>query len=255
MDATIADIARGNGGVYTVDAHRAPLAAHFGQAEVTGILDAHGRRLAMLERAGAANRTSSGWTVRDADALGAGVHARARGGTAIVDVLSGRSVQSQVNAQAWTWLDRQMHRVAHGRSTEVGFDPTLQVAAETRRRWMIEHGYAATVDGQYRLRPAAAHELRQREWQAVSQEHQKRHGVAVTPLAAGPEVQGRYRGTLTLHGGPNAIVASRERTYLVPVPRTPATPHGTAVVARVLPGGRGMVVTAPQRAARQLERE
>ena len=255
LDATIAEVAHGNGGVYTTDAHRARLPTSLTPAEMSGILKAHEHRLATLLRSSVVERTSSGWIVREVEALSNGAHARAHGTTAFIEVLSGRSVQSHVDAQAWTWLDRQMHRLSRGQSTEVPFDAALDAAADARRRWMIEKGYAAIADGLYQLRPAAAQELRRYEWQQVSQEHQRRHGNALLPLPSNAEVQGRYRGTLALHAGPHAMVASRDRTYLVPVPRTPITAYGTAVVARVLPNGRGMVVAAPPRLPSQLERE
>lgn len=175
-------------------------------------------------------------------------------GLGMVHVLSARSIQSQLDAPAWTWLDRQIHRMAHGKPAAVAFDSTLEAAAEARRRWMIDHGYATNVDGQYRLNLSAARELRQREWQAVDREHQKKHGGAIAPLPPGSGVEGRYRGTLALHAGLHALIDGSERTHAVPVSHAPAVPRGTSVVARVAADGRGTVAAQP-RTERPLERE
>ncbi len=57
-----------------------------------------------------------------------------QGGYGIVEVLSAHSIQSQVEAEAWTWLDRQLHLRSLGKETTVTSDPALQQAAESRQR-------------------------------------------------------------------------------------------------------------------------
>jgi type IV secretory pathway VirD2 relaxase len=181
--------------------------------------------------------------------------ARIRDGKGRVEVLSARSVESQTDAPAWTWLDRQMHRLSQGKPAVVAFDATLEAAATARRRWMIEHGHAATQDGQYRLKPGAADTLRRREEQAVARQYQERDGVTPAALPVGGEVEGTYRRTLHLHGGPQAVVEGRQQTYLVPVTRVPTMARGAAVVAQRPPVGRGTVVPASACPSRSAERE
>ncbi|HMO83614.1 MAG TPA: DUF3363 domain-containing protein, partial [Lacipirellulaceae bacterium] len=180
---------------------------------------------------------------------------RVRDGKGRVEVLSARSVQSQVDAPAWTWLDRQMHRLSQGKPAAVAFDATLEAAAAARQRWMIEHGHAAAQDGQYRLKPGVADTLRRREEQAAARQYRGRNGVTPSALPAGGEVEGTYRGTLHLHGGPQAVVEGRQQTYLVPITRVPTAARGTAVVAQRPLVGRGTVVPASARPSHSTERE
>ena len=83
-------------------------------------------------------------------------------GYGIVEILSARSIQSQVEAEAWTWLDRQLHLRSLGKETIVTSDPALQRAAQSRQRWMAEHGYAQLQEGRYQLRPNAQQSLQAR---------------------------------------------------------------------------------------------
>lgn len=180
---------------------------------------------------------------------------RVRDGKGRVEVLSARSVQSQIDAPAWTWLDRQMHRLSQDKPAVVAFDATLEAAAAARQRWMIEHGHAVMQDAQYRLKPGAAETLRRQDEQAVVRQYQERNGVTLASLPDGAEVEGAYRRTLHLHDGPNAVVEGRQQTYLVPVTRVPAVARGTFVVAQRPSVGRGTVVAAAGRPNRSTERE
>ncbi len=181
---------------------------------------------------------------------------RVRDGKGRIEVLSRGSLQSQTDAPAWTWLDRQMHRLSQGKPAVVSFDATLTAAVEARRQWMVQHGHAVMADGLYRLNPGVADRLRQQEQQAVSRQHQAQHGVTLAPLSAGAEVHGVYRRTLHLHTGTHAVVQGKRATYLVPVTHVPAAiSRGAAVVAHRPAVGRGTVVPAPIQAGRSAERE
>lgn len=278
-DARIAAVARDNGGIYSREAHRRSLPAYFAAGDVEGYLRSHERRLQTLERAGAVARLpgelpgaegKDGWTVRDLDSLARGEQARNREGAGTVEVVSARSIQSQVNAQAWTWLDRQIHRQAQGnprnprKPTAVSFDQVLEQAAEARRKWMVEHGYAEMRDGRYAIRAGAAEALRRQEWRAVQQEQQSRFGPRnprspgsprkpVRPLSAGAEATGAYQGVIALHDGLHAVIVEHKTVALAPVKRVPPLAYGTPVAAKV--NSRGQAILSRVNKQRQRERD
>lgn len=250
-DARIAEVARQNGGIYGVGAHRNSLPNHFAGGDIDIFLRSHERRLMTLHKLGAAERVEGGWRIRDVDALASGEQARLRGGLGVVQIVSSRSIQSQIAVEAWTWLDRQIHRQDRGKPTFIPFDPALQQAAESRRRWMIERGYAARQGERYVLRPGSAQSLRQKEWQAFQKKFQEQFGKPARALAAGSQAEGQYRGTVSLHDGLYAVVAGPKETALAPVQRVPPLAYGARVEART--STRGVAVLS-RTDARQIER-
>lgn len=253
-DVRIAEVARNNGGLYTSAAHRRQLPEHFAASDVEGFLRSHERRLGTLEQSGAATRQGEGWAIRDIAALERGDHAHARRDTGTVEVISARAVASQAEADAWTWLDRQLYLRSLGKPTAVPFDRGLEQAAEARQRWMVERGYAEWKDNRYTVKPGATKTLRDREWRAVKPGLRQRFGASVQKLAAGSESDGSYRGTVALNTGMYAVVAGRLRVHLVPVRTPPPLSIGTPVRAKVNAQGKGILVAANGR-GRPHERE
>jgi len=250
-DARIAEVARAGGGVYRTEAHRQQLAESFSAGDMASFLRSHERRLQTLERLGAATQSSAGWTVHNLDALERGDHARHRHDTGFVEVVSARSIESQVQAEAWTWLDRQLYVRSLGKATTVPFDAALEQTAEQRRQWMVEHGYTASQDGRCTLRPGVLEALRRHEWRAVEPTLRQRFGRPAHPLAAGAEVNGTYRGAVALHDGLRAVIGDRSRVHFVPVQQAPPLAAGTKVRAKVNAQGRGVLVAT---AGRERER-
>ncbi len=142
-DAQIAQVAQQNSGIYSADAHRGTLPDHFATRDIDAFLCSHQRRLMTLERQGVAQRVQQGWRIHNVGSLASGEQARIPGGLGVVQVVSARSLQNQITAEAWTWLDRQMYRQSQSKAISIPFDPAMEKSAEARRQWMIEHGYAA----------------------------------------------------------------------------------------------------------------
>jgi len=247
-DARIAEVARAGGGVYRTEVHRQQLAESFSASDVASFLRSHERRLQTLERLGAATRTGAGWTIRDLETLERGDHARHRHDTGFVEAVSARSIESQIQAEAWTWLDRQLYQRSMGKATMVPLDAGLERAAEQRQQWMLQHGYATLQDGRYTFRPGALEALRRQEWRTVEPTLRQRFGGPAHPLAAGAEINGTYRGSVALHDGLRAAIADRSHVHLVPVQQAPPLAVGTKVRAKVNTQGQGVLVAATGRA-------
>ena len=256
-DPRVAEVARSNNGVYSHDAHRRSLPAHFAVSDVESFLRSHERRLQTLARLGAAVREKDGWRIRDIEALSRGDYARSRHGSGIVEIVSARSIESQIAIEAWTWLDRQIYLRSQGKPTAVPCDSAPEQLAQARQRWMMERGYAVMRGDQYVLRSGAADELRQKEWQAAGSMLVERFGRAPQPLAPGSQATGAYRGTIAMHSGLYAAVAGRSDVYLAPVGRVPPLSYDAAVQVRVDTRGRAVLTAAAAgRAAGQgLERD
>ena len=248
-DARLAEVARADGGRVTAASIRGTLAAGLPAADADGLVGSYERRLRTLQKTGAAVAAENGWTIRDADALARGDHARVPRGHGSVQVVSARSIAGQTDAAAWTWLDRQLYLRSAGKPTAVPFDPELEAAARARQRWMIEHGHAQVVDGRYTLRPGAQDALREAEWRAASAGLRQRFGGSPERVGAGGQAAGTYRGTVALHAGLHATVADGTRVHLVPVERVPPLVPGTAVRASVTAASRGILVAEAGRAA------
>ena len=231
-DARIAEVAKQNDGVYTIERHRDSLPPHFAGRDIESFLRSHERRLTTLQKLGAAERVEQGWRVTDVESLARGEQARLRGGLGVVQIVSARSVESQITAEAWTWLDRQIHRQGQGRATDIPFDSMLEKAAEDRCRWMIEHGFAVMESGRYVLRQGSAETLRQREWRQFQQTYQEQFEKPTRPLSPEARAEGRYCGTVSLHDGLYAVIAGSTDAALAPVQRVPPLEYGTRVEAR-----------------------
>lgn len=256
-DRRIAEVARANEGVYSTEAHRRSLPPSFAPADAESFLRSHERRLESLAKLGAVVPEGSGWRVLDAGHLTSGEYARSHDGRGIVEIVSARSVTSQVTAEAWTWLDRQIHLQAQGKTPAAAFHSVLEQAADSRRRWMVEHGYADMKAGTYALRSGAAQTLRRKEWEAAAPGLAKRFGARASPLPIGAEATGSYRGMVSLHGGLYAAVAEDSQVHLAPIRRMPPLHFGTSVRVQVSSRGLGVLsaVMPSLPATRGLERE
>ena len=243
-DRRIAEVAQSNDGIYSQEAHRRSLPAHFAASDVESFLRSHERRLQTLAKMGAAVREADGWRIRDTDALNRGDYARSKDGSGTVEVVSARSIETQVSAEAWTWLDRQIHQRSQGKPTAAPIGGALEQLAQARQHWMVKHGHASMQSGQYVLRSGAADQLRQKEWQAAVSMLVERFGRTPQPLAPGAEVKGRYRGTIGMHSGLYAAVAGRSEVYLAPVGRVPPLSYDTTVQVRVDTRGRAVLTAA-----------
>jgi hypothetical protein len=173
------------------------------------------------------------------------------GGFGLVEVLSARSVPSQIEAQAWTWLDRQIHLRALGKASAVLFDPLMQEAVQARQHWMLKHGYAQIQDGQYALNRGARKTLLKREWQTVAGTLHQRFGAPVHSVGPGGEGGGIYRGTIALHAGLYAAVTQTGQVHLVPVRQPPRLNPGSAVRAIVDARGHGTLTLELRRQKEQ----
>ena len=240
-DARIAQVAQQNNGLYITEAHRKVLSKDFAKDDVESFLASHERRLQTLVNRGAAIRKGNGYHIQDVASLRRGDDTLTRSGSAFVEALSAKSIENQIDAEAITWLDRQLYLQSIDKTTSVEFDQPLQDAAQKRQQWMIEHGHAEMQDGQYRLLPGSFGKLRQAELGRVSQRLQERFGKPVHLLPNGGEAVGTYQGVESTHGGLFAIVNGQGQVSLAPVKHVPPLHEDSLVRATVSSQGRATI--------------
>jgi hypothetical protein len=148
-------------------------------------------------------------------------------------VASYHTLDEQVEARAFTWLDRQGFGAAPDkRLTEL---PRIQDAQKRRNQWLVENGYAERsvgLTGDTRLLPGAINRLNAEERSAADQRLSQRHGLPVAELPNGGTVTGTYRGVEQLHAGRRAIVETDQTIYVAPIRRAPEADSGSTVTLR-----------------------
>lgn len=136
VDRTIAEIARENGGRYSVALHlrRDPSASQ-------AFAETHVRRLEAMRRAGAVERLADGsWNIApDHTTRAAAFEARQlRDRPVAIEMLSAASLERLPEADAATWLDHALAPSEPLVLSDAGFGRELRDALAARRQWLVE---------------------------------------------------------------------------------------------------------------------
>jgi type IV secretory pathway VirD2 relaxase len=208
-DRTIAAVAAGNGGRYDADAHM-----RFDAGATPSFVSAHVRRLEAMRRAGhgAEREVDGSWRIaRDHLERAADYEAaRVRDRPVKVALISPRSLEALVNADAATWLDRRLGNATAPLPREAGFGAELASAERRRRQWLIDEGLGEQRDGAFSLLPGALEQLRRRELLRVAQGLSGELGLAFGEAEPGEPIAGFYRRRMDLLSGRFALI---ERAY------------------------------------------
>jgi hypothetical protein len=148
-------------------------------------------------------------------------------------VASYHTLDYQVEARAFTWLDRQ----GFGASPDnrLTNHPSIENALQRRSQWLVENGYAersAEQKGGAQLVPGAINRLNAEERSAADRQLSERYGLPVAELPDGGSVTGTYRGVEQLHAGRRVVVETDHTIYISPIRRTPEANPGSTVTLR-----------------------
>jgi Protein of unknown function (DUF3363) len=218
-DRTIAQLAEENAGIYRPSEHltRSRHAAHVPHANHEGHVEAHVRRLEALRRAGIVERLDGDqWRIpKDfAHRAQAYVHERSRQTT--VRVLSLLDLETQVKANAATWLDRELIANTQSPRVEFGFGRDVGDALAARRQWLIDEGLIRVHDGQTLYRRDMLAVLTRRELNEVGRKLAAERGTAFRVAGNGERITGTYKTPLQLISGRYALVENGQEFTLVP---------------------------------------
>lgn len=214
-DRTVADVAAANGGRYTIDAH-----LRHDPSATEAFAETHVRRLEAMRRlTGGVDREPDGtWIIADdhLDRAAAYEAARAKERPVTVETLSPQPLEKLVEADAATWLDRELIAADPAPLRDAGFGHDAREAQARRRQWLIAEGLAAEQDGATVYRLGMIDALRRRELMRVAGQLSDELGVPFAEARAGARIDGIVRRPVDMVSGRYALVEKSREFTLVP---------------------------------------
>ncbi|UIJ46251.1 DUF3363 domain-containing protein [Sphingomonas cannabina] len=215
VDRTIAAVAAANGGRYDVDAH---LRHDPGATEA--FAQTHVRRLeAMRRKGGAVERAADGsWIIAPdhLDRAQAYEATRAREAPVRVETLSAQPLDRLIDAEAATWLDRELVAAVLEPLRDAGFGQAVRDAQRQRRQWLVAQELAEETLGRTTYRPGLLATLQRRELLRAAARLSDELGRPFVETPAGARVEGIYRRAVDLAGGRFALIEKSREFTLVP---------------------------------------
>jgi len=215
VDRTIAAVAAANGGRYDVDAH-----LRHDPTATEAFAETHVRRLEAMRRlsANVVREPSGQWIISEGHLDRAAAHeARLlRDRPVAVDVLSSRPLAALIEADAATWLDRDLVASAPVVLRDAGFGADVRDALDRRRQWLIASDLADEHDGAVRYRQGLLAILLRRELLRVAGELSEENGLTFVEAVPGGRVEGVLRRPVDLVSGRFAFIEKSREFTLVP---------------------------------------
>jgi type IV secretory pathway VirD2 relaxase len=214
-DRTIAAVAAANGGRYDIDAH-----LRHDPSATEAFAQAHVRRLEAMRRlSGSVTREASGHWLVAADHLdrAAAHEARlVRDRPVAVEILSSRPLAVLVEADAATWIDRELVAKEPMVSRDAGFGAELRDAQERRRQWLVGQGLAEESRAGTTYRADLLDTLRRRELLRVAGQLSEELNLPFVEHGAGARIEGILRRRVDLVSGRFALLDRSRDFTLVP---------------------------------------
>lgn len=215
VDRTIAEVAAANDGRYTIDAHlrHDPTASErFAQA--------HDRRLeAIRKRMGTVEREPDGTWIITPDHLDKvekfeAVQLRDR--PVSIDTLSVQPIDKLVDADAATWLDKELVASDPEPLRDAGFGRDARDAQARRRQWLIAEQLAEEQDGKTVYRPGMLATLQRRELMRVAGQISGELAKPFAEIGSHQQVAGRLVRAVEMNSGRHALIERSRDFTLVP---------------------------------------
>ena len=250
----IAAITQGHNGVYTAADHATYLSQQ--HPDLTPDQAAARVRSAAAKLAFVAGYNGSGVT-RTADGkvqIDASAFERftsARRSQTDMRIVSAHGLNQQVEAQAFTWLDRQLLQPSGTGQTAVAhWHGEFATALERRRQWLVAQGFAE-FPGPDRnavtFKAGAMAHLHSAEFRQLQGSVAREFKRPAARLPRETTITGQYAGLRELHTGPVALIATPQRLYVTRWTRQfSAVQPGNAVTARLDRTGKLALQTASQ---------
>lgn len=214
-DRVVAEVAAASGGRYSIELH-----LRHDRSATQAFAEAHVRRLEAMRRAGAgvAREPDGSWSIA-ADhldrATGYEVH-RHRNHPVDVEILSARPLDQLREADAATWIDRELASHSPLPIRDAGFGRDVRAAMASRRQWLIEQQLADIDGDRIRLRANALMMLQRRELLHVGDELADELGKPFVEARVGSAIAGRLVRRVDLASGRFALVEKSREFTLVP---------------------------------------
>lgn len=182
--------------------------------------------------------------VREIEGLEQGslVALKPTGRGAEIEIISARSLESQVQARAETLLDRELDRLARGEARELPKLESVELALSRRAQLLEREGLGLVSEsGKFYFRDGAREAWRDRELDRVALDHAKRHGLEYRDLSVDPPGKGediwRVREVKELSAGRTALLGRGHEIAAVVVKPKLELSIGDEVGVKVLEHG------------------
>ncbi|QPI72215.1 relaxase/mobilization nuclease RlxS [Sphingobium sp. Cam5-1] len=211
VDRTIASIAAANGGRYDVDTH-----LRHDPTATEAFAETHVRRLEAMRRTGGiVEREPSGrWIIAPdhLDRVEADEAARLRDRPVAISLLSAQPIERLVDADAATWIDRELVSGKPEPVRDAGFGHDLREAQTRRRQWLVAQGFAEEAGSGMTFSTGMIAALQRRELLRVAEQLSEELKMPFREANEGARVEGVYRRQVDLVSGRFALI-ERSRDF------------------------------------------
>ena len=214
-DRVVAEVAAANSGHYSADLH-----LKHDPSATQAFAETHVRRLEAMRRSGVGvtREPDGSWTIAadHVDRAAAYEARRHRDSPVAIETLSARPLDQLRNAEAATWVDRELASQSPLAVRDAGFGREVRTAMAARRQWLIEQQLADVDGGQLRLRANALMLLQRRELLREGAALSDATGKAFVEARAGDRIEGMVTRKIDLASGRFAVVEKSREFTLVP---------------------------------------
>jgi len=215
VDRTIVAVAAANRGRYDMDAH-----LKVDPSATDAFAGTHLRRLEAIRRlTGGVTRDAAGiWAIGEdhLDCVAEYEARLAQDRPVAVEILSTRPLAALVEADAATWLDRELVSDRPETARDAGFGGALRDAQDRRRQWLIAQDLAQEEEGVTRYRAGLLATLQRRELLRVASGLADETGLAFAEHMAGDRIEGKLTRRVDLVSGRFAVIERSRDFSLVP---------------------------------------
>lgn len=215
VDRTIVAVAAAHNGRYDVDAH-----LHYDPHASEAFAETHVRRLEAMRRTmHSIERAPDGrWSITPdhLDKAAAFEARQLRDRPVTVEILSAMPLEQLIDADAATWLDRELVAKAPEPLRDAGFGQEALTAQGARRQWLVGQGLAQQRDGRTLYRANLLETLQRRELQRVGGQLSAERGVPFAEARAGERIEGRFARAVEMASGRHALIERSRDFTLVP---------------------------------------
>ncbi|MFA5969168.1 MAG: relaxase/mobilization nuclease RlxS [Sphingomonas sp.] len=215
VDRTIAAVAAANGGRYDVGAH-----LRHDPTATQAFAETHVRRLEAMRRiSGIVEREPSGrWIIAPdhLDRVTAHETAKLRDRPVAITMLSAQPLDRLVDAEAATWIDRELVSGAPVPVRDAGFGHELRDAQARRRQWLMAQGFAEEAGGNTTFSNGMIAALRRRELLRIAGQLADEVKMPFREAAESARIDGVYRRSVDLVSGRFALIERARDFTLVP---------------------------------------
>jgi type IV secretory pathway VirD2 relaxase len=214
-DRTVVDVAAANGGRYTIDTH-----LRHDPSATEAFAETHVRRLEAMRRLtrGVTREADGTWVIAPdhLDRAAAYEAARAKERPVTVETQSPQPLEKLVDAEAATWLDRELVAADPVPLRDAGFGHDAREAQARRRQWLVAQGFAEEVEGRSAFGAGMISALQRRELLRIGAQLSREMGMPFAETEPGANVSGIYRRPVDTMSGRFALVEKSREFTLVP---------------------------------------